>query len=435
MRQITAREKSFLGIGALMTVGIFVYFIFWPMLQGKQSGPMSSLEEAQERLESVKTLDGMRPLLIGLEERMRSQSGYEGISFERGIADSMIIKYLAEAAKQADINELEQLDAKPDTSRKTRTEARSDQAILRSVVDQLYLYQVLNQLERETSSNNESSAEDSSSNSNTLVGAENMEQVDQDDFDFVADAKYNPSQIPPAALGFLEQRGVSIEELKENPELREKLKREFEAEFGLGEGGPPDDIGIAERGESTAPSVPEDSELENPALGNEDLGRSLVSTEDMEQIKPKFPMVPKDVSNEVRQSLARFAEASQGKTIAIADINRVIEEAGVEGEKEKGRVRKRLRLYRDRVRERKDEVFLKLTTLGILQNAEIGQKADQFSVKMVFKSRMDQLVKLLYNLQNSAKWLRVEGMRVTISDRKQTVLSVELSMTATTLYD
>ena len=95
MRQITTRERAFLGIGLLVAVVIFVYFIFWPMLQGKQSGPMSSLEETQERLESVKALESMRPLLVSLEERMISQSGYGGMSFRRGIADSMIITYLA----------------------------------------------------------------------------------------------------------------------------------------------------------------------------------------------------------------------------------------------------------------------------------------------------------------------------------------------------
>lgn len=440
MRRITTREKAFLGIGALTTVAIFVYFIFWPMLQGKQSGPMSSMEEIQERWESAKMLEGMTPLLVDLEKRMRSESGYGEMSFKRGIADSMIIKYLAEAAKQAGIGEIEQLDAKPDTSKKTQTEARSDRAILRSVVDQLYLSQLLNELGQKAGTTDESSAasgipaspqgskeflspnEDSSSDSNALVG----EQA-RDIFD--------PSQLPPDALEVLEESGVSIEELRKDLEPPRTRGPGRESKAELGTDAPSDGTGITEGGELTGPGAPKEAGSEGPPLEKEDSGELSVSTEDIEQVKLEFPMVPKDIPDEVRRSLIRFIEASQGKTIVTSDISRVIAEAGLEDEKEKERVEKRLQLYKDRVRERKDEVFLKFSKLGILQNAKVGQRTDEFSVKMVFKSQMDQLVRLLYNLQNSAKWLRLEGMRITVSDRKETLLSVELSMTATTLYD
>jgi len=39
---------------------------------------------------------------------------------------------------------------------------------------------------------------------------------------------FDASQIPPFILKMLEQRGISIEDLKNNPDLREKLKQEFE---------------------------------------------------------------------------------------------------------------------------------------------------------------------------------------------------------------
>jgi len=363
MRRITTREKAFLGIGALATVVIFIYFIFWPMLQGEQSGAISSLEEVEERLESVKALESMETLLVGLEERMRSQSGYGGMSFKRGIADSMIITYLAEAAKQADIKDLEQLDAKPDTTRKTQTEAKSDKAILRSTVHQLYLCQVMDEMERL----DEAEAEGMSSSSE--VNEKNLDVL----LEMTPDGSAEVNQ--PAAASTLDMEQAELEE----------------------------QVGTASE----------------PARTN-----AVV-----------FPLLPGNIPDEVRRRLARWTEAHQGQTIGIADINNILEEIGLEDEKEEDRVRKRLQLYRDRIRERKDEVLLMLSKLGISQNARMEQKADEFSVKMVFKSRMDQLVKLLYNLQNSAKWLRVEGMRVTISDRKETLLSVELSMTATTLYD
>jgi hypothetical protein len=54
---------------------------------------------------------------------------------------------------------------------------------------------------------------------------------------------------------------------------------------------------------------------------------------------------------------------------------------------------------------------------------------------MVFKSEMGQLIKLLYNLQTSVKWVKVEGLQITMADRQKALLGVELSMTATVFYD
>lgn len=47
---------------------------------------------------------------------------------------------------------------------------------------------------------------------------------------------FDPSQIPPFALEILKQRGISIEELQNNPDLREKLRAEFTERFGGGGG-------------------------------------------------------------------------------------------------------------------------------------------------------------------------------------------------------
>lgn len=424
MKQTTPREKVFLGIAALAVIAIFVYFVFWPMLQGGQSGAVSSLGEVQERLELMEKLEDMEPLLVDLKEKMKSRSGYGETSFKRGTADSAIITYLDQAANQAGIRDLlEQLDAKPDTTRRTRTEAKTDQAVLRSVVDQMYLSQVLNEMERETNSTDETAAEDDQNSSN-MEQAEQDEQKDQDDFD--------PRQLPPVALRFLEERGISIEELEEDPELRKKLRREFEARFGRGEGSdPPDERDAANPRVAVSPrprvsvepdDVPEDSELDG-------------SGEDMDRIKPIFPPIPGDIPDEVKRSLVESIEERQGQTTGIADINRALDNAGVEAGKEKERIRRRLRLYSDHVKEKKNESLRWFIRLGILQNTKANGKVDRFAVKMVFKSRMEQLVRLLYNLQDSARWLKIESMRVSISDRKQTLLSVELSMTATTLYD
>jgi hypothetical protein len=54
---------------------------------------------------------------------------------------------------------------------------------------------------------------------------------------------FDASQIPPPIRRILEERGISIDELQRNPELREELRREFEGRFRPGGGGrPPQDF-------------------------------------------------------------------------------------------------------------------------------------------------------------------------------------------------
>jgi len=49
---------------------------------------------------------------------------------------------------------------------------------------------------------------------------------------------FNPDDIPPFVKQMLQQQGISIEDLKNNPDLREKLKQQFQQKFGGGgEGG------------------------------------------------------------------------------------------------------------------------------------------------------------------------------------------------------
>jgi len=50
---------------------------------------------------------------------------------------------------------------------------------------------------------------------------------------------FNPDDIPPFVKQMLEQQGISIEDLKNNPDLREKIKQQFQQKFGGGgaEGG------------------------------------------------------------------------------------------------------------------------------------------------------------------------------------------------------
>ena len=47
---------------------------------------------------------------------------------------------------------------------------------------------------------------------------------------------FDVDEIPPFARRMLEQRGISIKDLKNNPELQKKLRAEFEQRFGGGGG-------------------------------------------------------------------------------------------------------------------------------------------------------------------------------------------------------
>jgi hypothetical protein len=369
MRKLTTRESAFLGAAALIAIAIFVYLILLPMLQDGGSGTSSNLDEVQEKLESMQKLAEMEPLMVKMEERMRSQSGYGEMSFEREIADSMIIKYIAEAAGRADIKEIDQLDAKPDTSKSKQAMASSDQAVLNSIVDQVYLAQVMD--ERNAG---EGGAEGGPPNSNP--DSTPPDESKNDD----AAADNSPSDA------------------SESPEEREEVEEESELQ-------------------------------EQPKEQPEE------DTEQVESSKVMFPPLPRNIPGEARESLADTIEAHQGKTIGAADMKKILDNAGIEDEEERERVTKSLQLYKDRVAEKKKDVRTWLGKLDVLKNAGTGQKVGTFSVRMVFKSKMEQLVKFLYNLQTSGKWLRVESMRISISDQKENILSVDISMTAKTLYE
>jgi len=372
MRQITNREKMIMGAGVLIALAILVYFVFLPMFQGDQSDSTSSLEEMRERVESFKKLETMEANLVELEKHVKKQAGYENISFKRRTAYAAINNFIAQTAAQSEIGELDQLDAKANTSRKSQTNSLSDQTIIRSVVDQMYLGQVLSE-----------------------ISGEADESEDQDN----ADTAENPAD--------------------DDSESGEEIAKVDDS----------DDDEVGEPDSSDKSEEPQESESPETATDME----ANAEADKKPVAQPVFPVIPKDIPDEVRKSLVKLLEASQGKTISLANINLVMDEAGLEDERD--RVRKRLKLYSDRVNEKKNEISRWVNKLQIPSSIKDGDKMGEFAVKMVFKGRIEQLVKFLYNIQESAKWIKFESMRISIADRKETVLNVELSMTATALYD
>ncbi len=359
MREITAREKAFLSIGALAAVAIFAYFVLLPMLQAGGLEQKSNLEEMQERLVAVQKLASMKSMLVDLEDSIGEQSGYKKISFKSGSASPSIINYIAETAQQAGIEELEQLDARPDTSRKKRTDASGKEDVLGAIIDGMYMAQVRSEIEQAANSTDENAKENEPSDESAEEDAPEKAEGDQ----------------------------------------------------------------VKDQADSNASEEQETAE-------------SVEAVKQVEQVKLVFPPIPRGegISDEVKKSLAKSIESRQGKTLKSEDIKRILDEAGLLDE-EKTKVGRRLQLYSNGVNKKKSEIRSHFGKLGVLKSARSGQQMDIFSIKTVFKSRIDQLVKFMYNLQNSARWLRVDSMRIGISERKETVLSVEISMTATVLYD
>lgn len=495
MRQITAREKAFLSIGALVAVALFVWFILLPWLQSGDS--VSSMEDMQAKLEAFEKLGAMGQPLIALEEEMKSQSGYEEISFRTGTANSVIISiinnFLSDAARQADIKNLENLDTKVET-RRTQTETVSSEAVMNSVIDRLYLQQVVADLERidtmeaeevdraAASSFDDDDAEDNEDNEENVdtgsdapdenAGAdENTEQIAEDDFDpdqipppileelkkrgiSVEELKKNPElrkklksefdenvqrtrdDLPPAALEILKERGISVEQLMTDPDLQNELKKEIEARSGRSEGDNPSDDDENNQTEKPADSEASEDEPENESEESGD--ESPDAPEDVEQTeteRPIFPLVPSDLPGEVRRSLGRAMEKRQGKSLLNNNIDDIINDAGFVDESDRSRIERRLKLYNNRVKDKKKEITGWFNKLGVLDAGKTSQKTGRFSVKMVFKSQIQQLVNLLYNLEDSARWLKVESVRISIADKKKTLLGVEINMTATALRD
>ena len=335
MKKITNREKIIIGAGVLVTIGVLFYFLLLPVLMGDQSKSKSDLKTKQEKLQSIEQLRAMEPTITEMEKNMRNQLGYNQVSFKRNSADAMIMKQLAQIANQSEIREIEQLDVKPDKSKKSLANLKGDQDTLKSTVDNLYMSQI------------------TIDNNNPITKENKVTKEIKKDSD-------NPDLVPPS----------------------------------------------------------------NGRTDETSTTKSL-----------EFPMIPKDIPEEAKQALIKFVQTHNGQTITKDNIDEVVSPSGIKDEKEINRIKKRLITYGDRVKEKKTEVVGILNKLGTLQNAKLEDKAGRFTAKMVFKSDISQLIRLLYNLQTSAKWVKVEGIQITMADRQKSLLGVELSMTATAVYD
>jgi len=340
MKKITNREKVLLGSGVVVAIGIIVYFFLLPVLASKQS--KSDLKTKQEKLQSIEQLRAMEPMITELEKNMRSQLGYSQISFERNSsADAVIMKQLAQIANQSDIKEIEQLDVKPDKSKKSLTDLKGDQTTLKSTVDRLYMSQIT---------------------------------MDKD----------NPKDNPTVPKETNKSAGENPKNVK----------------------------------------APQESKKDSDNSDETSVTSGLI-----------FPLIPQDIPEAAKQASIKFVQAHDGQTITNDNVDEIISSSGIKDKQETDRIKKRLIMYGNRIREKKNEIFGELNKLGILQDPKLSDKAGRFTAKMVFKSDIGQLIRLLYNIQTSARWVKVDGIQITMADRQKALLGVELSLTAIAVYD
>ncbi len=346
MRKITNREKVSIGFGIIVAIGILTYFFIIPLVKSGQS--TASLETKQENLRSIKKLKSMEPIIAELENDIKSQVGYDKVSFNPRSAESTIMTSIAQIANQSEIREVEQLDVKVDKSKRKKTDQKSDQNTLKTVIDKLYIAQVKNE------------------NNNSNEGLEAFPAIKE------TDENETNSE-------------VNVEENKGKKE--EKNKNDDDSE------------------------------------------------QDLSDKKMIFPVIPKNLPDKVRQTLVSYIQTHDGKTLTSDDIDEILKSSDIVDGKETESIKKRLLTYSNQVKSRKSEVLTMINKLGIVQKIKPEDKIGKFSVKMVFKSDIGQLVKLLYNIQNSAKWIKIEGMNISVADRQKALLSVEIAMTASALYE
>ena len=83
--------------------------------------------------------------------------------------------------------------------------------------------------------------------------------------------------------------------------------------------------------------------------------------------------------------------------------------------------------YVDKILEQEDQ--LQTWLVGIPST----HQPEMYIVDMRFSNRIERVVRLIYAIESSSKWLRVRDLQITIADKKETTISANLSMIASVL--
>ncbi len=83
--------------------------------------------------------------------------------------------------------------------------------------------------------------------------------------------------------------------------------------------------------------------------------------------------------------------------------------------------------YVDQILEQENELHDWLTTVPATH------QVDAYIVDMRFSNNLERIVRLIYAIESSSKWLQVRDLQITIADKKETTVSANLSMIARVL--
>ena len=83
--------------------------------------------------------------------------------------------------------------------------------------------------------------------------------------------------------------------------------------------------------------------------------------------------------------------------------------------------------YVDEILEQEDKLHSWLTTVPSTYQPEA------YIVDMRFSNNLERIVRLIYAIESSSKWLQVRDLQITIADKKETTISANLSMIARVL--
>ena len=83
--------------------------------------------------------------------------------------------------------------------------------------------------------------------------------------------------------------------------------------------------------------------------------------------------------------------------------------------------------YVDQILEQEDKLHSWLATVPSAHQPET------YIVDMRFSNRIERVVRLIYAIESSSKWLQVRDLQITIADKKETTISANLSMIARVL--
>ncbi len=78
-----------------------------------------------------------------------------------------------------------------------------------------------------------------------------------------------------------------------------------------------------------------------------------------------------------------------------------------------------------------DQILEQEATLqGWLATVPATHQPEAYIVDMRFNNNIDRVVQLIYAIESSSKWLQVRDLQITVSDKKETTISANLSMIA-----